>query len=84
MPPPLQSPWDEAVQQPFDLILDTIGGPYEAASRRLLARGGMLVSVGATGPDVKSVSVLGMLALLGNAMLRTLLGWARLGPKYKL
>lgn len=70
--------------QPFDVILDTIGGSYETASLRLLARGGLLSVVGATGPDVKSVSVLGMAALLGNAFWRTLLGWLRLGPWYKL
>lgn len=72
------------MQQPFDFILDTIGGPYEPSSLRLLARGGLLAAVGATGPDVKSVSVWGMAKLLGNALLRTLLGKLRLAPKYKL
>jgi NADPH:quinone reductase-like Zn-dependent oxidoreductase len=72
------------VQQRFDYVLDTIGGPYEGASRRVLAPGGLLAAVGATGPDVKTVSVLGMVALLGNALMRTLLGWLRLGHKYKL
>lgn len=64
--------------------MDCVGGPYEAASLRLLAPDGRLCSLGATGPDVAHVSVWGMAKLLLNAGWRTLLGKLRLGPAYTL
>ena len=82
-----QAPWGEAAGaggQRYDVVLDAIGGSYEAASLRLLKPGGMLSSLGATGPGVERVSVLGMVALLFNVFWRTTLGKLRLGPKYNL
>lgn len=83
----MQGPWDAAAAaagQRFDLIVDTIGGPYEAASLRLVAPGGRLCSLGATGPGVDRVSVWGMARLLLNAGWRTLAGRLRLAPRYTL
>ena len=80
-------PWHEdpaATAAPFDLVVDAVGGPYERASLRLLAPGGHLSALGATGPGVDRVSYLGMARLLGNAVLRTLLGKLRLGHSYCL
>lgn len=65
-------------------MVDTIGGPYEKASLALVAPGGCLVALGATGPGVDRVSVAGMAALLLNAMWRTLAGKLRLAPRYTL
>ena len=66
------------------MVLDSIGGSYEAASLRLVKRGGVLSALGATGPDVDRVSVFGMVGLLFNAFKRTLLGRLGLAPKYNL
>lgn len=85
----LQGPWEAAARESlggerYDFVLDTIGGSYEAASLRLVKRGGQLAGVGATGPDVARVSLLGMAALLFNAGWRTLMGRLGLAPKYHL
>ncbi len=56
--PHRQGPWDAALQaagERFDLVVDTIGGPYEKASLALVARGGRLAALGATGPGVERV-----------------------------
>ncbi|KAL4424060.1 hypothetical protein ABPG75_001361 [Micractinium tetrahymenae] len=48
-------PWEAAPTAAgalFDAIVDTVGGPYQAASLRLLAPGGWFSALGATGPDV--------------------------------
>lgn len=65
-------------------MVDAVGGSYQAASLRLLSPGGWFSSLGATGPDVHHVSVLGMLGLMAGAAWRTLLGKLRLGPRFKL
>ncbi|KAI3424236.1 hypothetical protein D9Q98_009592 [Chlorella vulgaris] len=67
----------------FDHIVDTIGGSYESDSLKLVKRGGMLVSLGASGPHATHVSVLGILVMLLTAFTRTLLGKLHLGPKYR-
>lgn len=79
-----KGPWEAAAAAGprYDLILDTIGGPYEAASLALLAPGGRLAALGATGPGVERVSVWGMAALLLNAVRRYLAGRLGLGPAY--
>ncbi|EFN53611.1 hypothetical protein CHLNCDRAFT_136860 [Chlorella variabilis] len=82
-----KGPWEAAARESlggerYDFVLDTIGGSYEAASLRLVKRGGQLAGVGATGPDVARVSLLGMAALLFNAGWRTLMGRLGLAPKY--
>lgn len=87
LPLRLQGPWDAAAAaagQRFDLVVDTIGGPYEAASLRLVAPGGSLAALGATGPGVDRVSVWGMARLLLGAGWRTLAGKLRLAPRYTL
>ena len=83
----MQAPWEqspEAKTAPFDIVVDSIGGPYERASLALLARGGALSALGATGPGVCRVSLWGMAALLFNAMARTLAGKLGLGHRYQL
>lgn len=82
-----QGPWDAglaAAGQRYDAVVDTIGGSYQAASMRLLAPGGCFSALGATGPGLEHVSVLGMIGLMAGAAWRTLLGKLRLGPKFKL
>lgn len=79
-------PWDAglaAAGQRYDAVVDTIGGSYQAASMRLLAPGGCFSALGATGPGLEHVSVLGMIGLMAGAAWRTLLGKLRLGPKFK-
>lgn len=78
-------PWEEAAAaggQRYDLIVDTIG--LERASMRLLAPKGRLCGLGASGPGVERVSVLGILAMLLTAGWRTLAGRLGLGPAYTL
>ncbi|PSC73044.1 NADPH:quinone reductase isoform A [Micractinium conductrix] len=79
-----QGPWEAspAAKERFDLIVDTIGGSYETASLRLLRRGGRLAGLGASGPGVERVSVLGLVGLIANAAWRSLLGKLGLAPKY--
>lgn len=81
-----KGPWQAdpaATAEPFDLVLDTIGGSYEAASLKLVKpRTGRLCSLGATGPGLDRVSIWGMVTLMGGAMWRTLLGKLGLGPMY--
>lgn len=84
---PPQGPWEAspgATAAPFDHILDTIGGSYERASLRLLAKGGSFANLGASGPGVERVSVWGIAAMLLNALWRWAAGAVRLGPRYKL
>ena len=82
----MQGPWEAspAAKERFDLIVDTIGGSYETASLRLLRRGGRLAGLGASGPGVERVSVLGLVGLIANAAWRSLLGKLGLAPKYTL
>lgn len=68
----------------FDAVVDTIGGSYQPASLRLLAKGGSFAALGATGPDLHSVSLLGIVGLMAGAAWRTLLGKLHLGPRFKL
>lgn len=80
-----QGPWAEAAKtsgERFDLVLDIIGGSYQAASLKLLKPGGRLCAFGASGPDVSKVSVLGIVGLMLGALWRTMLGRLGLGPKY--
>lgn len=82
-----EGPWHEAVgAQRFDAVIDTIGGSYEPASLRLIARGGFLASLGGSGPDNMSLQrPLGVAAFLGflaNALARTALGRLGLGPRF--
>lgn len=80
-----QGPWAEAVEasgERFDLVVDIVGGSYEAASLKLLKPGGRLCALGASGPDVKKVSMLGIVGLLFNAFRRTMMGRLGLGHKY--
>lgn len=78
-------PWEKApaaTAQPFDVVVDTIGGPYQAASMRLLRRGGVLSGLGATGPGVEKVSLWGMAALLAGAAGSMLKGKMGLAPRF--
>lgn len=77
-----KGPFQASVTQPFDCVLDTIGGNYEPASLRLIKAGGVMSGLGATGGDYKPPTVLGMAALLLNALRRTAMGRLGLAPKY--
>ena len=74
----------KAAGERFDLIVDTVGGPYEKASLPLVSKGGRLAALGATGPGVERVSLGGIAALLLGALWRSLVGKLGLGPKYTL
>ena len=80
-------PWEQApaaTAQPFDVVVDTIGGPYQAASMRLLKRGGVLSDVGSTGPGQKKLSMWGMTLMVASMAATMLKGKMRLAPHYNL
>jgi hypothetical protein len=76
--------WRISAQSLITLLDTRLCGSYEAASLRLLKRGGELVSVGSSGPGRDGVGLAGLVGMLLNAAVRSTLGRLGLGPWYRL